>query len=107
MDHSPFPDEFPYTEPTRPRAGHLFANADPDVILSMTADILACLGDFARLYPERKRARSGLYPEPGGTRRISGPRERSENAGATGGNAGRSDCLNHISPRRLKDVTFT
>ena len=40
MDHSPFPDEFPYTEPTRPRAGHLFANADPDVILSMTGYIL-------------------------------------------------------------------
>ena len=52
MDHSPFPDEFPYTEPTRPRAGHLFANADPDGILSMSADILACLGDYARLYPE-------------------------------------------------------
>ena len=52
MDQSPYPDEFPYTEPTRPRAGHLFANADPDVILSMTADILACLGDFARLYPD-------------------------------------------------------
>ena len=51
MDHSPCPDESP-TETTRLRAGNLFTDADPDVILAMTADILACLGDFARLYPE-------------------------------------------------------
>lgn len=34
----------------RPRPGHLFTDADPDVILAMTADILACLGDFTRMY---------------------------------------------------------
>lgn len=52
MDHSSFPDESSPIESTRLHTGNLFTDADPDVILAMTADILACLGDFARLYPE-------------------------------------------------------
>lgn len=49
MDH-PLSDDCRPEAQRRPRPGHLFTDADPDVILAMKADILACLGDFMRMY---------------------------------------------------------
>lgn len=46
----PLVDDSRFNDPSLSRPGHLFAGADPDVILAMTADILNCLGDFTRLY---------------------------------------------------------
>lgn len=48
MDRPFFADCRPKDQ-RRPRPGHLFTDADPDVILAMTADRLACLADLTRM----------------------------------------------------------